>query len=67
MTIPGKDDGPRVANIGKLAAHLVVGQDGDLDGGVLDAVVIVDAGKGLETVGATDGKQGRRNVQYDAQ
>ena len=44
-TIPGEDDGPGVTGIGKLAMLLVVGQDGDLDGGVLDAVVIVGAGE----------------------
>jgi len=66
-TIPGEDDGPGVASIGKLAALPVVGQDGDLDGSVLDAVVIVDAGEGLETVGATDGGPRGQPILHDEQ
>ena len=54
-TIPGEDNGAGIASIRKLAACLVMGQDSDLNGGVLDAIVIIDAGEGLETVGATDG------------
>ena len=42
-TIPGEDDGPRVTSIGKPAVRPVVGQDGDLVGGVLDAVVTIGA------------------------
>lgn len=54
-TIPGEDDGPGIARIGKFPTRLIVGQDGDLDGGLLDAVFFISAGEGLETVGATDG------------
>ena len=52
-TSPVEDDGPRVARIGKLAAHFVVGQDSDLYGGLLDAVLIVGVGEGFEAIGAT--------------
>ncbi len=66
-TIPGEDDGPGIPSIGKIATCLIVGQDGDLDGGVLDAVVIVDAGQGLETVGATDGGPRGQPILHDEQ
>ena len=54
VTIPGKDNRAGVANIRKLAACLVVGKDGNLNGSVVDAIVIVGAGEGVETVGTTD-------------
>ena len=54
-TIPREDDRPRVASIGKLAPRFAIGQDSNLNGGVLDPVFIVHARERLETVGATDG------------
>jgi hypothetical protein len=45
----------------------VVGQDGDLDGGAFDAVVIVDTGEGLETVGATDSGPRGKPILHDEQ
>lgn len=65
--VPGEDDGPGIASIRKLAAFLVVGQDGDLDGGVLDAVLGVVAGEGFETVGATDGGPRGQPILHDEQ
>ena len=64
-TIPGEDDRPRVASMRKLAAPLVVGQDGDFDRGVFDAVIIVDAGEGLETISATDGGSRGQTVLHN--
>ncbi len=43
----------------------VIGQDGDLDGGAMDAVVTVDAGEGLETVGTTDGGPRGQPILHD--
>jgi hypothetical protein len=65
--IPSEDDGPRVASIRKLAVRLVIGQDGDLGGGLPDSVFIIAAGEGLETVGATDSRPRRQPILYDEQ
>ena len=66
-TIPGEDDGPRVTSTRKLATFLVVGQDSELDGGVFDAVVIVCADEGLETIDATDGCPRDQPILHDEQ
>ncbi len=63
--IPSEDNGPGIASIGKLAAFLVVGQHGDLDGGVLDVIPGFVAGEGFETVSATNGGPGGRAVLHD--
>ncbi len=55
-TVPGEDDGlGSRQHRKKLAMCPVIGQDSDLEGGATDAVVTVDTGEGLETVGTTDG------------
>ena len=63
--VPGEDYGPGIASIGKLAAFLVVGQDGDPGGDVLDAILGVVAGEGSATVSATNGGPGGRAVFHD--
>ena len=46
---------------------LVVGQDSNLDGGVLDAIFIVGAREGVETVSATDSSPCGQTVLHDEQ
>ncbi len=48
--IPGDDNGAGVARLGGPSMRPVVGQDGDLEGGLWDAILIIGAGKGLPTV-----------------
>jgi hypothetical protein len=64
-TIPSEDDRPGVASIGKLAVHLIVGQDGELYGSLFDAVLSVDAGEGIEAVGTTNGGPRRQPILHD--
>jgi len=63
--IPGEDDGPGITSIGKLATFLVIGQDNDLDGGVLNVVLGVAAGEGFETVSMTNGGPSGCAVLHD--
>ena len=66
-TSPVEDDGPRVTRIGKLAARFVVGQDSDLYGGLLDAVLIVGVGEGFEAIGATHSGHRHQPIFYHEQ
>ena len=65
-TIPGEHDGAGVPSIRKLAACLVVGQNGDLNGGLLDdSVLLAGPLEGLEPVGATNGGPRPQPVLHD--
>jgi len=65
VAIPGEDDGPGIASIGKLAMFLVVGQDGNLDGGVLDVILRVVAGEGFETISTANSGPSGHAILHD--
>ena len=65
-TVPVEDNRPRVASIRKLAG-LPVAQDGEFNGLLIDAVVIVNASNVLESVDATDGSPCSQPIFDDEQ
>ena len=53
--LPVEDDRPRVTPVRELAGHgRPVAQNSNFDGCVRDAVIVVIAGEGLETINTTD-------------
>ena len=54
VTIPGENNRPGVARIEKLSTHLIIDQDSNLDGGLVDAILFIGVGKGLETIDMTN-------------